>query len=656
MSVQGDKAVDQLRTSASSFVPERECCAVPDEPAPIGSPQVALVGSPNSGKSTLFNGLTGLRSKTGNWPGTSVDVARGTWRTRGKTFDLVDLPGAYSLDPLSPDEALTRRLLLEPDAEGRPDVVVVLVDAAHLARSLYLAAQVRELPIRCVVALSMVDVAAARGIAIDTEELATELGCPVIAVDPRRRKNLEALTEAVTRSLGGAVPAPRSGPVADADDLAREDERFAFIDSAVTAATRDTGNRRVDWSDRIDRVATHRVGGPLLFLGVMWAVFQATTTLAAPLQDWLDQLFSGPITDAATAAFEAAGLTGSWIEGLVVDGLIAGVGMIMTFVPLMAIMFVLLALLEDSGYMARAAVITDRLMRAVGLPGKAFLPIVVGFGCNVPAISATRILSDSRQRILTVLLVPFTSCTARLTVFMLLCTTFFGSNAGTVVFLLYLTSILFVIVVGLALRHTLWRTMPDEPLVLDLPPYQRPSLAITATVTWARLKGFLKTASGIIVGAVCVVWLLQSLPAGGVGSFGDVPVEDSLYASLAQFVAPIFTPAGFGAWEIVSALVVGFVAKEAVLSSWAQTFALADDDMGGLCDHLMQSFATASGGHPLPAVAAFLVFVLAYTPCVATLAAQHREVGFKWTMFGILVNLLSAWVAAVVVFNIGVLL
>jgi len=633
---------------------ERECCVVPDLPSPAGSPLVALVGAPNSGKSTLFNGLTGLKSKTGNWPGTSVDVARGPWRSGGVTFDLIDLPGAYALDPLSPDEALTRDLLVT-DGPGRPDVVVVLADAAHLARSLYLVTQVRELRLRCVVALSMLDVASVRGLTVDPDALGAALGCPVVSLDPRRRVGLGALADAVAQSLAGGVPAPRTTAEPDADELAREDERFAFIDAAVTAGTRDSGTSRANWSDRIDQVATHPVGGPLVFLAVMWAVFQATTTVAAPLQDALDSFFSGPVSDAAAAALAALGLGGSWVEGLLVNGLIAGVGMLLTFVPLMAMMFALLALLEDSGYMARAAVVTDRLMRAIGLPGKAFLPLVVGFGCNVPAVSATRILSNSRQRVLTALLVPFTSCSARLTVYMLVTTTFFGANAGTVVFALYVTSILFVIGVGLALRHTLWRTMGAEPLILDLPPYQRPTLAITAGVTWVRLKGFLKTASGIIVATVCAVWLLQSIPVG-LGTFGQVPVGDSLYASLARLVAPIFAPAGFGAWELVSALVVGFVAKEAVLSSWAQTFAIADGDPGHLGGHLIDSFAAASGGHPLPAVAAFLVFVLAYTPCVATLAAQQREIGGRWTLFGLGLNLSVAWLAAVVVFNVGCLL
>ena len=388
----------------------------------------------------------------------------------------------------------------------------------------------------------------------------------------------------------------------------------------------------------------------------MWLVFQITTTVAAPLQDALDGLFAGPVSDAASAVLNALGLGGGWFEGLLVDGLIAGVGMLLTFAPLMALMFLLLALLEDSGYLARAAVVTDRLMRAIGLPGKAFLPLIVGFGCNVPAISATRILPGARQRVLTALLVPFTSCTARLTVYVLVATTFFGQYAGTVVFAMYLVSIHLVVLVGLMLRGTLWRTMGVEPLVLDLPPYQLPTLRLTASVTWVRLQGFLKTASGIIVATVCAVWLLQSIPVRGDAGFAEVPVEDSAYAVAAQAITPVFEPAGFAQWETTSALIVGFVAKEAVISSWGQTYALDEpegSDPGQLGDRIKADFEESSGGHPLPAVIAFLVFLLAYTPCVATLAAQRREIGLRWTLFGIGMQLVVAWTLAVAIFQIG---
>lgn len=646
-------------------------CADPD--API----VALVGAPNAGKSTLFNALTGAKVTMGNWPGTTVEVSRGIWKSTlaAASCDcdqcdcspsdapldiaLVDLPGTYSLNPQSPDEALTRELLVGKPSDQRPDLSVVVCDASRLTGGLYLVSQLRERGLPVVVALTMNDVARHRGISVDTATLAREIGCPVVAIDPRRRNGLDALAATVRDAFNQAAPAPLE-LASDDTDLGVEDARFTWIAAVVETSCAAPQTAARTRSDRIDRWVTAPVWGPLIFLAVMWLVFQLTTAVAAPLQGLLDGVFSGPVSQAAQWGLTAVGLSGTWVEGLVVDGLIAGVGMLLTFVPLMTLMFIVLAVLEDSGYLARAAVVTDRLMRSIGLPGRAFLPLIVGYGCNVPAISGTRILPSARQRILTALLVPFTSCTARLTVFVMMGSIFFGPYAGTAVFAMYVLSIMIIIGVGLALRGTLWRSEPIEPLVIDLPAYQVPTMKLTAAVTWLRLKGFLQTAGGIIVITVIAVWLLQSIPTQPGEKFGQVPVADSVYGVVSQTAAPVFAPAGFGSWESTSTLLVGFVAKEAVISSWAQTYAVeepADNATpGDLGAAVWQSFNESSGGHPIPAALAFMVFLMAYTPCVATLSAQWREIGAKWTLFGMGMQLTVAWTLAVLIFQVGRLL
>jgi ferrous iron transport protein B len=626
---------------------------------------VALVGNSNVGKTTLFNALSGARQQIGNWPGTTVEVARAEWRVPGpdgqpRTLTLLDLPGTASLVPVSPDEQLTRDLLIEaPPGEG-PDAVVVVLDAANLARCLYLLAQVRESPQRLVVAVTMGDVAAKRGVDVDPEALARAVGVPVVLVDPRRRDSSAQVGAAVLDVLAESAPLPRAHDADPEDPFGVDDDRFAWVQSVLDAATHQRPSGPT-WSDRIDRFATAPVIGPVLFMAVMWAVFVVTTSVAAPLQDALDSLVAGPISSATSTLLAAIGLGGTAIEGFLVDGLIAGVGMLLTFVPLMALMFLLLAILESSGYMARAAVVTDRTMRAIGLPGRAFLPLIVGFGCNVPAISATRVLPDARQRLLTALLVPFTACSARLTVFVLVGATFFGSNAGHVVFGMYVASILLVVGVGSLLRSTLWRTMHADPLVIDLPAYHLPLPRQVAFVTWGRVRAFLATAGGIIVVTVAAVWALSAIPAPGAsGTLGDVPVEDSVFAATAGAVAPVFEPAGFGDWHATSALIVGFVAKEAVISSWAQTYAAEEPDdpaaPGDLGDAVRADFVASSGGHPTAAVLAFLVFLLAYTPCVATLAALRREVGTRWMLGSVAISGGVAWVLAVAVFQVGRLL
>ncbi len=647
-------------------------CCPPEGGEPVqreGTPRVVLVGNPNVGKSTLFNSMTGARHHVGNWPGKTVQVASGRWTTADGPVALTDLPGTYSLIPRSPDEEVVRDVLDGRDPGGAPDLVVAVLDAANLARNLYLLGQVLDTSLPVVVALSMLDVAAERGVRVDQRALAQRLGVPVVPVHPRAGERPEKLAAAVAEALRAEPGTVDDGPVDDAiaddavdddavDDDAAAQRRYEWVRDIVAATVRRNRPGGATRSDRVDRVLTSRWLGLPLFLLVMWGVFVATTTLAAPLQEELTWLIEGPVQDGAGWLLARIGLDGTWVAGLIQGGLISGVGQLLTFVPLMAIMFVLLTLLEDSGYLARAALVADRLLAAVGLPGRAFLPLVVGFGCNVPAIAGTRILPNPRHRLMTSLLVPFVTCSARLTVYVLLADAFFGSRAGTVVFAMYLLSIALVVLMGLVLRRTVFRGERREAMLLELPPYRRPTLRVVATQTWQRLAGFLRTAGGIIVVTVTVVWLLSAIPVGaGKGGFGEVNTEHSLYGGISKVVAPVFTPAGFGDWHASGALVTGFVAKEAVVSTFAQTYETADPSSGAdgtqLSERLQTTIGQTSHGHPQLAVFAFMVFLLAYTPCMATVAAQRAEIGTRWSLAGVSAQLALAWILATLVFQIG---
>jgi len=649
---------------------EAELCQLPetaiipdlsaDQDAAFRLPLVALAGVPSVGTSALFDLLTESTAAVGDWPGTTTEVTPGRWRTAQIDADparlqdstdmtVIDLPGAYSLEGTSPEDQVTRSVLADAEADNAPDLVIVVADAGQLSHSLYLLAELREQPRRLAVALTASGRPSRHRIAIDSADLSEALGVPVARVNPRHHAGLDDLSQVVQTALAAPVPPPRHR-ADEIDDP--EDERFAWIANVLDRTSIAQPSHR-SLTDRADCILLAPVLGPLVFLAVMWAVFQVTTAVATPLQNLLSGLFAGPVSSGVSWVLSAVGLGNTWVEGLLVHGVVAGVGMLLSFTPLLVLMFILLALLEDSGYLARAAVLTDRVMGLLGLPGQAFLPLIVGFGCNVPAITAARDLPNARQRLLTIMLIPFTACSGRLTVFVMMGTIFFGRWAGTAVFVMYVVSILLVVLAGLIWRRALWRRLGTQPRVVDLPPYRLPGVRQTAASVWARLKDFLRTVSGIIVGMVTLVWLLQAIPSGP-GSFGHVGVEDSLFAWLARGVAPLFSPAGFGSWQIVSALAVGFVAKEAIISSWGQTYAAAAPaDLAAIGGHLRLAFEASTGGHALVGVAAFMVYLLAYTPCAATLASQRRAIGWRWTALGVLVQLAIASLLAILVFQIG---
>lgn len=646
--------------------------------------RVVFVGNPNVGKSSMFNALLGARTRTMNAPGTTVSITCGQYhyekpKTAGnaQNWQFVDTPGTYSLAPMSPDEQVAVNALTGMSGMPVPDLAVVVLDATALSRSLYLLSMVVELGLPTVVALTMNDLAVRNGCGVDAERLSHLLdGMPVVAIDGRTGDGGKALADAIAASFEG-TPVPHgltALPTATADaDMKTADGLSVWAELRADA--------RLDWtagilrgldmhavdhvtlSDRIDRVLLHPVIGVLVFLAVLFVVFQATTTLASPMQDWIDVTFRGWCTDGLDLLLGLFGpsVSGGWLRSLLVDGLLDGVVTVLTFIPVMGIMFLLLSILEDSGYMARAAFVMDRAMRALGLDGRAFLPIIVGFGCNLPALAATRTLSDSRQRVLTGMLVPFAACSARLSVFLVLAHAFFPKYAGLVVFLMYVASVMVILLVGVLLRHTMFRGLEPEPLMLALPAYQCPRALQLARSVLLRLWGFIRGASVIIISMITALWLLQGIPvtanAGGFAHVDDV--HDSAYGVLADAVAPVFAPAGFDDWHASAALITGFVAKEVVVGSMSQSYHADEPDdaasqqagEGTLGQKLRASFDQSSHGHGKAAAIAFLLFTLAYTPCLATVAEMRRQFGTKVAARSVLLSLAVAYVIAIIAFQ-----
>ncbi|MEA3502490.1 MAG: ferrous iron transport protein B [Actinomycetota bacterium] len=481
-------------------------------------------------------------------------------------------------------------------------------------------------------------------------------------------------------------------------DTAIAGARFQAANNVVRAAIDTTGERERTRTDRIDAVVMNRFLGIPIFFAAMWVVFKITTDVAGAFLEWVDGTISGPVSHLVRSVVEAVGLGGTWVESLLVDGIIAGVGAVLVFVPVLISLYVALAFLEDSGYMARAAFVMDRAMRGVGLQGKSFLPMMVGFGCSVPAVYATRTLENERDRILTALLVPFMSCAARLPVYVIMASVFFPEYAGLAVFGMYLLGIAVAMVVGFVLRRSLLPVDNPMPGIMEMPPYRLPTFRSIWFHTWTRTRAFIQGAGSIIFVTMVVVWLLMAIPVGGSGVFADTDVDDSAFAATAGFVAPVLEPAGFGSWEATGALMSGFVAKEVVIGTMAQVYGVEEaeavDDpsildsvaqiftgfgtavvdavkaipgivgvdltgaeenetSGGLSASIRAGFEDSSGGHGALAALAFMVFILIYTPCMAAVAAIRHEIGTRWMWFSVVVQTSLAWVMAVAVFQGG---
>jgi len=712
---------------------------------------ISLVGNPNCGKTTLFNALTGARQQVGNWPGVTVDKKTGNYRHEGQTVEVVDLPGIYSLNATSVDEQVARDYLISHEAS----LIINIVDAANLERNLYLTTQLLEMKIPVIVALNMMDAARKRRIEIDINLLEKKLGCPVISMVASEGQGVDHLRSAVNKAihhpkistvqppwpaeiktalqdiallLTSDSPVPKnidphwlaiklmerdqvvlesmaqesrqkindqlSAIEKDLDeetDILIADVRYGFIKELTKDTVTKTGRVGKTTSDRIDAVVLHRRYGIPVFLFAMYLVFMFTINLGGAFIDFF-KILAGAIFVDGTSWLLSLISAPEWLSVILANGIGSGLQTVATFIPPVGFMFIALSILEDSGYMARAAFVMDRPMRSVGLSGKSFIPMLVGFGCNVPAIMATRTLENERDRILTIMMNPFMSCGARLPVYALFAAVFFPSGGQNLVFLLYLTGILFAVLTGLILKNTLLQG-EITPFIMELPPYHIPTLHGILLRTWDRLRSFITRAGRILVPVVMVLAILNS--TGADGSFGNEDSENSILASIGKAITPIFKPMGISDdnWPATVGIFTGIFAKEAVVgtldslygqmdaaasdvaeakesySLWASTkealatipegligilgtftdpLGLSVGDVSNLDSAAEKmkvnkttfgSMATLFGGQA--AAFSYLLFILLYFPCSAAIAAVYRETNLKWTLFA------GAWTTAI---------
>lgn len=660
---------------------------------------VALTGNPNVGKTSIFNAITGSRQHVGNWPGVTVERKMGKRVHDGIEMQIVDLPGTYSLTAYSLDEIIARDFIIEE----RPDVVVQVIDATNLERNLYLTTQLMELGVRLVIALNMTDLAIAKGDSIDAQKMQEFLEIPVISTVASRGGGIKELLDAITGELHRPGPTDniftyeegieykvselrsilesdpffahypsrwfsmkllegdeniikkaqesdrypqirRTLDKADPDEMEAKiaDQRYATIQTMLRQVC-NINTSRLSGSDMVDRVVTNKYLGIPIFLTLMWAAFELTFTFATPFMNMID-IFFGWLAEATTEAINI-----EWLASLAGEGIVAGVGSVLIFLPNILLLFFMLSLMEDSGYMARAAFIMDRVMGKIGLHGKSFIPLIMGFGCNVPAIMATRTIEDPRDRLVTILVAPFVSCGARLPVYVLLAGAFFGRDAGIVIFGLYALGILVAVMSAKFMRSSVLKG-EDSPFIMELPDYRLPTLKGSLIHMWERGKIYLKKAGGIILIGVVGVWLLASIPApGSGGTFGSEEIygtSDSLIGMIGHAIEPLVAPLGFD-WKIAVALVFGIVAKEIVVGSMGVLYGAGEDEQN------LSAILAAGAMTPLIGLG-LMVFTLLYAPCFACIGVIKRETGsWKWTLFQLVYGTGLAWTFAFILYQAG---
>ncbi len=662
---------------------------------------LALAGNQNSGKTTLFNCLTGSNQHVGNFPGVTVEKKEGCI-LRHSDMTLVDLPGIYSLSPYTSEEVVTRDFVLKEN----PRLIINIVDATNIERNLYLTLQLMELSIPMVIALNMMDEVRASGNSIDVGELSRQLGLPVIPISAGKNEGIADLLDAVEKAVKAPAP-PRkldfcSGAVHRAihaiahviEDHAREEgypTRFAATklvegdEPMMAALCRDEGDRQIILhiveemeeetgtdreaaladmrytyieqlcrdcvtrrqetreqirSEQIDRLLTHRILGIPIFLGIMLLIFVLTfSVIGAPLQTLLENGIQ-LLTDGLESLLERAEVS-FWLRSLLIDGVCAGVGSVLSFLPLIVLLFFFLSLLEDSGYMARVAFVMDKLLRKIGLSGRSFVPMLIGFGCSVPAIMATRTLSSDRDRKMTIVLTPFMSCSAKLPIYGMITLAFFPRHGGLVMMTLYVTGILVAVLSGLLFKSTIFKG-DSVPFVMELPAYRMPSPRSVLLHMWEKAKDFLHKAFTIIFVASLIIWFLQSFD----WRFNLVPDNaSSILASLGSWIAPLFAPLGFNDWRASTALITGLTAKESVVSTLSVlTGASSDAQLSSVLSGIFTPLSSIS----------FLTFTILYMPCVAAFAAAKRELGsWRQAVLAAAYQTGSAYLAALLVYQLG---
>lgn len=669
---------------------------------------VAFIGNPNSGKTTLFNAYTGARLKVANWPGVTVEKKEGIMKFHEETYKLVDLPGIYSLTSYTMEEKISRNYILSDDV----DVIVDVVDASSLERNLYLAVSLIEVGKPVIIALNMMDIIKERGMEIDLHRLPEMLGVPVIPVCATKKRGLNALMHAVAHhkkdhrdsivhhhGAGSHVHDHHaelamvySDDIEDKIDIISErlckkypdiinprwyalnilsgdeeitekykiktddvftesleheiiNQKYAFIEEIIHECLVNKAEKSRA-TEKIDGILINNIWGIPIFLCVMAFVFFLTFSVGGWLQGYLEILLAN-ITEAAPVFLKSIG-TGEFMTSLIVDGIITGVGGILLFLPNIFILFLALAFLEDSGYMARVAYVMDSIMGRIGLSGKAFIPMLLGFGCTVPAVMASRTLENEHDRLKTILVTPFMSCSAKLPVYVLFSQMFFGRYAFLAAFALYVTGILIAIAVLLILSK-ITRGNSEGFLLIELPEYKTPNKRTVAIYVWNKVKDYLARAGTVIFVASVIMWLLLNMGHKG---FGDM--TESYGAILGRLLAPVLVPCGLGYWQISLALISGLAAKEVVVSSLSVLFGVANITT----PEGMVSFSGVLGKMGFTGINAFslMLFCLLYIPCIAALAAIRREAGTKWMFAAAFLQLSSAWLVSAVFYNIAHLL